>query len=88
MNKERSLQVQEAAQIKQQQREYDGAFNQYVQQTAAAAMAREAEFQARRREQVREIGMAWQLGQSAPGAAGCGQARNLCGGRPGPVTVS
>eukprot|EP00195_Chlamydomonas_chlamydogama_P011039 CAMPEP_0202890232 /NCGR_PEP_ID=MMETSP1392-20130828/721_1 /ASSEMBLY_ACC=CAM_ASM_000868 /TAXON_ID=225041 /ORGANISM="Chlamydomonas chlamydogama, Strain SAG 11-48b" /LENGTH=479 /DNA_ID=CAMNT_0049573769 /DNA_START=242 /DNA_END=1678 /DNA_ORIENTATION=- len=51
MNKERSLQLQEKAQIKQQQMEYDHAFNTYVEQSEAAAAAREAEAQARRREQ-------------------------------------
>lgn len=51
INKERGLQLQEKAQIKAQQREYDDTYNKYVHETDLAAVAREEEAQARRREQ-------------------------------------
>ena len=44
------MQLQEKTQLKQQAAEYDTAFNTYVEQSAAAAEAREVEYQQRRRE--------------------------------------
>eukprot|EP00798_Chlamydomonas_sp_ICE-L_P020592 gene20592-27390_t len=51
VNKERGLQLQEKAQIKVQQNEYETAMHTYVLETDNAAVAREDELQARRREQ-------------------------------------
>jgi len=49
--RERALQVQEKAQIKAQQLEYDTKFNAYVDEVDAAAQARQADFEARKKEQ-------------------------------------
>lgn len=51
VTRERALQVQEKAQIKAQQFEYDTKFNAYVDEVDAAAQARQAEFEARKKEQ-------------------------------------
>lgn len=50
LNKERSDQVKERRELRKQEDEYEAAFNQYIGQVDAAADARKAEFEARRRE--------------------------------------
>ncbi|KAL6760706.1 flagellar associated protein [Haematococcus lacustris] len=52
VNKERTLQLAEKADLRQQQAEYDAAIHLSVEQNALAGAAREAEALARRREQA------------------------------------
>ncbi len=51
VNKERAVQLQEKQQMATMQAQYDAAFNTYLEANEAAAAAREAEFQTRRKEQ-------------------------------------
>ena len=51
VTRERALQIQEKAQIKAQDAEYNQTFNAYVSEVEAAKEARHIEFEARRREQ-------------------------------------
>lgn len=52
VNRDRAIQQQQNAEIKARQAEYDAAFNEYVQQSEAAATAQEAQAQAYRRAQA------------------------------------
>lgn len=50
VTKERAVQVKEQRELRQQQQEYEAAFNQYIGQVDAAAGVKQAEFEARKRD--------------------------------------